>query len=450
MEVLVIGMFAAGLAVCIGAGISIICALIFGLAVFCLYARKKGFSVPEIGEMLMIGTGKVKNILEIFVLIGCLTGIWRVCGTIPYIVYHAVNLIVPQYFVLCAFVLCSLISYLTGTSFGTVSTMGVICMMLGRAAGVAELPLGGAILSGCFFGDRCSPMSSSALLVAELTDTSIYENVRTMFRTAMIPLALTCAVYLLQGSQKTAFLKAQSVDIFQDAFRLAWPVLIPAVITLVLCLCRVEVKLTMGISILAGTVLCLTVQQMSAKEILEVMLTGFHPKDNPRLLAMLGGGGVSSMVNVGLIVCISSSFSGIFEKTGLLDGMSAGVERIAGRITGYGAFCLTAVLASMISCNQTLAAILTDRLALHMVPAERTRASWLEDTVIVISPLIPWSIAGAVPLAAIGAPDSCLLFACYLYLIPLWNFLVELAKGIRRDIRSDGKKRFKQRNGTDV
>ena len=31
----------------------------------------------------------------------------------------------------------------------------------------------------------------------------------------------------------------------------------------------------------------------------------------------------------------------------------------------------------------------------------------------VIAPLIPWSIAGAVPLAAIGAPTSSVCAACY-------------------------------------
>lgn len=426
LEFLVIGIFAAGLAICVGTGFSVLYALLFGLAVFCFYAWKSGFTTKEIGAMLWEGILKVKNILVIFVLIGCLTGVWRCCGTIPYIVFHAVNLIVPEYFILCAFLLCSVMSYLTGTSFGTVSTMGVICMMLGRAAGAAELPLAGAILSGCFFGDRCSPMSSSALLVADITGTNIFKNVKTMFRTAMVPLFITCVVYFLQGSGKLSADGAQSVDIFQESFCLVVPVVIPAVLTLALCLLKVEVKLTMGISILTGVLLCLTVQRMPFLDIVKIMLTGFYPEDNPELLAMLGGGGVLSMVNVGLIVCISASYSGIFEKTGLLDGMSAWMEKISGRISAYGAFCLTAVMTCMISCNQTLAAILTDQMSVRMVPEKEKRASWLEDTVIVIAPLIPWSIAGAVPVSVLGTTDACLPFACYLYLIPMWNLVVEL------------------------
>lgn len=431
LEIWVIGGFVAGLVLCIWRGASVLSALLFGLLLFCLYAWKKGFSPAEILDMLWEGVHKVSNILLIFVLIGCLTGIWRVCGTIPFIVYHGVGLIVPRYFVLCAFVLCSAMSYLTGTSFGTVSTMGVICMMLGRAAGVSEPVLAGAILSGCFFGDRCSPMSSSALLVAELTKTDIFQNVRTMFRTAGVPLVLTCAVCFFQGSGKEALLGGQAVDIFREAFVLDWPVVLPALTALVLCACKVEVKRTMAVSIMLGMVISLTVQQMPINEVLQVMLAGYYPEHSPELQALLGGGGVRSMVNVGLIVCVSASYSGIFERTGILDGMMTRVEWLAGKITPYGAFCVTAVLTCMVSCNQTLAAILTERLCEPVVPDSETRASWLEDTVIVLAPLIPWSIAGAVPVSVMGSTAGCLKYACYLYLIPLWNFLAELVKSYR-------------------
>ena len=45
----------------------------------------------------------------------------------------------------------------------------------------------------------------------------------------------------------------------------------------------------------------------------------------------------------------------------------------------------------------------------------------LEDAVVVVAPLVPWSIAGGVPLASIAAPTASIFFACYLYLLPLWR-----------------------------
>ena len=129
-EIITLGLFLAGLGLCIFTGIQILYALLFGLACFSLYTLSRGYSVRETCSMLGEGMGKVKNILIIFVLIGSLTSIWRTCGTIPFILYHAMGLIDPRFFVLCTFLLCSMMSFLTGTSFGTASTMGVICMLI--------------------------------------------------------------------------------------------------------------------------------------------------------------------------------------------------------------------------------------------------------------------------------------------------------------------------------
>ena len=57
---------------------------------------------------------------------------------------------------------------------------------------------------------------------------------------------------------------------------------------------------------------------------------------------------------------------------------------------------------------------------IEMSPKER--AVGLENSAVVIAPLIPWSIAGAVPLASVGAPLSSIALAFYLYLIPIWYF----------------------------
>ena len=69
-------------------------------------------------------------------------------------------------------------------------------MMLARSAGLDELATAGAIMSGIYVGDRCSPVSSSAALVCALTNTNIYANMRRMWTTSALPFALTCAGYL--------------------------------------------------------------------------------------------------------------------------------------------------------------------------------------------------------------------------------------------------------------
>ena len=126
------------------------------------------------------------------------------------------------------------------------------------------------------------------------------------------------------------------------------------------------------------------------------------------------------MLNVIVIICLSSSYSGIFEQTGLLDGVGHVLQKLSQRTTREIAFTLAAILSCMIACNQTLATLLTEQLLRPVVPDDRERASWLEDTVIIIAPLVPWTIAAGVPLAILGADSRSILYACYLYLSPLW------------------------------
>jgi len=134
------------------------------------------------------------------------------------------------------------------------------------------------------------------------------------------------------------------------------------------------------------------------------------------------------MVRVGFIIIISSSYSGIFQKTGLLDGAKRVVHQLAVRTTGYTATLLTSVVASVIACNQTLSIMLTHQLCRELQPEKSRMALTLEDTAVVVAPLVPWSIAGAVPLTTIGSPTTALLWTCFLYLLPLWQLAVHTAK----------------------
>ena len=93
------------------------------------------------------------------------------------------------------------------------------------------------------------------------------------------------------------------------------------------------------------------------------------------------------------------------------------------RSGNYSATLIAAVFTCMIACNQSLATLLTEQLCGELYTRRSDMALDLEDTVIVIAPLIPWSIAGAVPLASIGAPDSSIFFAVYLYLLPLYRLV---------------------------
>ena len=439
LETAVLLTFIAALAAYVASGASILWALAGGYLIFCGYGLIRGHRPRALLRMSLDGVRTVKNILMIFGLIGFITALWRGAGTIPVIVCWAADLIDPSVFLLIAFLLNCLISVLTGTSFGTGATMGVITMSMASAMGLSPFWLGGAILSGIYFGDRCSPVSSSANLVCVLTGTDIYENIRGMIRTGLVPFALSCLFYYLAG--RTMAGEGELLDVsslFAGSFRLHAAAVVPAALILILSLLRVKVKQAMALSILSAVVICAVLQGFSAGEILSMAVFGYRSAD-PALAPMLDGGGLISMVRVGTIVCLSSSYAGLFQGTGLLNGIQGWVERLSRRITPYGAVLAVSVFTSMIACNQTLAAMLTHQICKTSQPDAKKMAIDLENTAIILSPLVPWCIAGAVPLAAVGAPTASVTVAVYLYLVPLWNLFAELS-----GIRKMGEKRRKK------
>ncbi len=423
MEWIVLGLFCAALVLGIVLDVSMLWALGFGLLLFWVYGRRRGFSWRALAKMTWEGVATVWKILFTFLLIGVMTALWRAAGTVPFLVCQASRLIRPGVFLLMSFLLNCGLSVLTGTSFGTAATMGVICAAMGTAMGVWPVLTGGAILSGVFFGDRCSPVSTSALLVAAITKTNIYDNIKAMLRTALLPFLLTCAIYGALGLSvhgTGAGLDLQAV--FAGSFRLHWTALIPAAVILILAAFRVNVRLAMTASILSALPVCLFLQGMPVREVLLSALRGFTPAD-PEAAALVSGGGILSMLNVSAIVCLSSSYSGLFQKTGLLDGCKRGAARLNRALGRYRATALVSIPAGMVACNQTLAILLTEQLCRDHYENKGDLALDLEDSAAITSPLIPWCIAGAVPLAMVGAPRTALLLAVYLWLIPLLRSL---------------------------
>lgn len=423
MNILVLSLFCAILTGCVIAGTPIVAALSAGLVLFLIYGALQGFSTRDLVGMCWAGIRSAGNILLAFLLIGILTALWRASGCIPAIVTYVSGLIHPGVFILLTFLANALVSVLTGTAFGTAATMGVICMSIAGSLGLPVFWTGSAVLSGVFVGDRCSPVSTSALLVSALTRSNLYTNIKNMVRTAAVPFALTCLIYALAGMTLSGTGGGSEVaDLFSREFNISALCLLPAVSILVLALFRTDVKLNMLISIVIAYAMALSMQQVGFGESLQIMLTGYRP-ESAELAGIIDGGGITSMLRVAAIVCIASCYSGIFNKTGMLDFLRAKITLAAGKHGNYRTMLPVAVFASAIACNQTLAIMLTHQLCSGMDLQPDTEAIYLEDTAVIVAPLIPWSIAGTVPLASAGAPVICILGACYLYLLPLWQFI---------------------------
>ncbi|MDO5041450.1 MAG: Na+/H+ antiporter NhaC family protein [Peptoniphilus sp.] len=427
IELMVIALFSLVLLYFVLMGYSIIYALLLGLCIFCLYGIKKGYKIHSLAKMAYGGFLQMSNILKVFMLIGMITATWKSSGTIAYIIVKGSTFITPQMFIPVAFLLCALLSLLIGTSFGTVATMGVICISMARAMGVNDTVVAGAILSGIFYGDRVSPMSTSALLVSEISGTDLFKNIKIMIRTSVVPTILTIAFYYVVGLNFTSSeVDYHTIHMLKQHFNLGDLMMLPALIIVVMSLFKVNVKKTMTLSIICAMVLSYFAQDLEVKQILEFALFGYKSKDE-YINSLFKGGGIVSMINVSMIVMIASTYSGIFEGTGLLNNIKSAIYKLSEKTFEFFAVLVTGIITSMIACNQSLATVLNYQLCKGVTDDQRL-AIFIENSSILISAMIPWSIAAAVPLATLKADKSAILFAFYLYSLPIYTLVVEYIK----------------------
>lgn len=412
-------LFLAMVAGCLVTGLSVAWALLGGLVLFWLLGLRQGFTHRQLWEMAWKKCRKSLIVVEVIFLIGIITGVWRVGGTISYCIVMGVELVTPGLFLVVAFLLCVALSYVLGTSYGVSSTMGVILMALARSGGVDPALAAGVILSGVYFGDRCSPASSAASLVAAVTDTDLYRNVRQMLRTALLPTLLTLGIYVVLSLRNPLARMDQSVlSALEGNFSITWLALLPAAVMFLLPLFKVPIKLAMLGSIAVAAVLAMAVQGFSLWEVLSAAWGGYHPAD-PALNAVLGGGGITSMMVSYVIVILTGLYSGILEGTGDLEPMQQKAEALAGKIGAFPAMIVVSTLTAMVLCNQAVTSILSEQLLRRCYDDREELAMDIENSGILIAGLIPWSIACSIPLAMLGADSSALLYALLLWLIPI-------------------------------
>ena len=422
-SIIAILLFSLSLITCLLLKFSVVYALVIGYIIFIIYGLIKGHNLIVLIKKSFEGVLTVKNILLVFILIGMITALWRASGTIAFIVYMGSKLISPSILILLTFLLCSILSVLIGTSLGTAATMGIICASIGKAMGVNPYYIGGAVLSGIYFGDRCSPMSTSALLISELTKTNLYTNIKLMIKTSIIPFIVTCLFYLFLGfKSKVSNISVDVTEIFKQNYNLNIIVIIPAILIIILSILKINVKKTMLVSIVISFIIAMFIQRDSIVALINYCIFGYH-HPNERLNLMMKGGGILSMVNVSLIVGISSSYSGIFKETKMLVSLKKYLKEFSKKTSSYFVIFLSSIISGAIACNQSLGTILTNELCGELVEKQKM-AIILENTVILLVGLIPWNIAMGVPLKTIGIGVMSGIYAFYLYFLPLWNLFL--------------------------
>lgn len=402
-------------------GIGIVLAL-GALITFGVFKRKSADRIIDAGYT----SGKKSFlVIKIFFLVGMISSIWINSGTIPGIVYYGIKFIDPTQFYIFVFIIVSAVAFLLGSSFGTVGTVGIALMAVGKGIGMDPNITGGAILSGAYFGDRTSPVSSSASLVAVLTETELYTNIKNMLKTTVIPFAVSALLYLVIADKNITSVGENPLSgMILKNFSLNFIIFIPILVILVSAVMKISVKISMLLSIISAALIGFLLQGYGLKELLESLIFGFSFKSDTPLRAIMKGGGVVSMWKACLVVFLSCFMAGIIQELKLLNGFDSILLRAKTRTQLFFATLVTSTITSAAGCNQSIAVVMTTEIMKPIYEDKNVTkeefAVDIENSSVIIPALIPWNIAGLIPAGMIGLTSlEYLKYSFYLYLLPL-------------------------------
>ena len=99
------------------------------------------------------------------------------------LIYHGISLVSADWLYIFSFLICIIFSLLTGTSWGSAGTIGVVMIGIAQVYDANLAITAAAIVGGSFFGDKMSPLSDTTNVAALATDVSVYDHIRSMMYT---------------------------------------------------------------------------------------------------------------------------------------------------------------------------------------------------------------------------------------------------------------------------
>ena len=378
-------------------------------------ANIAGFSIDTVLEGMKESVYKAFIGLLFFLLIGAIIGIWIQCGTVPTLVYYGLNILTPKFFLTTSLIICSIVSFATGTSWGTVATVGIAIMGVGIGGGFnIPLPLvAGSIVSGAWFGDKMSPISDTSVIASMSVDTDIYDHLKVMWYTTLPSYIITIIIYTLLGLKysSSVFDIAEVIQIqgvLTNNFNINFIMFIPMLVVLVLSILRFPAVQTLVIGIVSGVLISIFCQGNGITETLASINNGYTNATGVEVVdKLIIRGGINSMMPTFCLGFLALCLGGAIEKIGFLRVI---IEKILWKLkTVFSLVLLTmasCILGNIVFGDVYLTIILNgglykdayDKFGLHRSMLSRTI---VEATTMSI-PLIPWSVAGAFVAGTLG------------------------------------------------
>ena len=194
-------------------------------------------------------------------------------------------------------------------------------MAIAKSGNIDINIVGAAIISGIYFGDRWSPLSSSANLVASLTEIDIYTKLKNMAKSMIIPYILTGILYIVLSKNYVLDMGESTLPaLILENYNLDTRfVFIPLASIIVFSLLRINVGISMAVSIVLASFVGFFTQKETFTDIFNYLFFGLNKFNGTALEKIIKGGGVISMLNASALILISCSLIGVFEQLKILE-----------------------------------------------------------------------------------------------------------------------------------
>lgn len=437
-------LFAIGtIAILIGIGVGVLkmnvgLLLFLGWILLAPFGARLGYSF---GEMLEKAYEMGKNALPasaIILSVGIMIGTWLAAGTISTVLVFGLKIIIPSIFLLVTMLLCSAVSLVLGSSWGTVGTAGIAMMGVGMGLGFNPALVAGAVISGAYFGDKMSPVSDSTLMSSTLSGVPLMTHIKYMMYTCAPAYAIAAVIYTILGIRHgsnnfdpTAV--QEIISNLSGIFKLGIVPIIPVVVVIYMLIRKKDTVLTLLIGALVAAVIAIAYQGFSIKEVGTFAYSGFVvDSENAILKSLLNRGGMSSMFSMVSIFIGALGLGGIISGLHLLEPV---IEAISKRVkSGKSLMLITMgvvlLCILLVSTNHFAFAMVGTLFApmykkYNLKPENCSRI--LEDIGTVGGCLLPWNVGGAFAAGILGV--EAFAYAPYAFLnwiTPIFSLILIL------------------------
>jgi len=306
--------------------------VLIALCVNSFYLLYRGYSWETLESSITQKVGESIPVVMILLSVGVLIGSWIVSGTIPMLIYYGISLVSPDWIYIFSFLICIIFSLLTGTSWGSAGTIGVVMIGIAQVYDANLAITAAAIVGGSFFGDKMSPLSDTTNVAALATGVSVYDHIKSMMYTTGPAAIIAAIAYIvlspaIQGGLDGALAELSAVQAtltdLKNIFHFNILLLIPLAIVLWGSMTGKPIVLTLLGSAWCALVLALVFQDFSVSDVFQSFNKGFTVSmagdidTQSKVLNILNRGGLYNLIE-GVVICLL-----IFAFIGTLDVIDA-------------------------------------------------------------------------------------------------------------------------------